>query len=288
MISPEIIKKIKNLEIHTRKMISGLLLGQGRSIAKGSGFDFDQIREYQSGDDVRSIDWKSSARMDKVLIKQYREERNQTILLLVDISASSWYGSGAQGKYDTLSHVAAMISLIASYHDDAVGLILFADEVQTYIPAQKGKKHVHMLLETLFAIKPAKRQTDIKKALEYVAQLKKKNMIVFLLSDFIDHDFTQPLQPLSKQHDVIAVSCLDQREIELPKCGFLTVQDQETGQEIMLNLAGSGHAKIGSFLTSRVVEQQKLFKRAGVRLLSLAAHQNNDHELIKFFRKRMT
>ena len=259
MVSPEIIKKIKNLEIHTRKMVSGLLLGQGRSVAKGSGFDFDQIREYQSGDDVRSIDWKSSARADKILIKQYREERNQTVLLAVDISASSWYGSGAQGKYDTLSNVAAMIALIASYHDDAVGLLLFADEVQTYIPPQKGKKHVHMLLETLFEIKPTKHQTDIKKALEHVAQLKKKHMAVFLLSDFIDHDFDQPLLPLARQHDVIAVSCLDQRETELPKCGFLTIQDQETGQEIMLNLSGAGHEKIGSFLTNRVTEQQKLF-----------------------------
>lgn len=287
MISPEITKKIKNLEIYTRKMVSGLLLGQGRSVSKGSGFDFDQIREYQSGDDVRSIDWKSSARMDKMLIKQYREERNQTVLLVVDISGSSWYGSGANGKFDILSHVAAMVAFIASYHDDAVGLLLFADDVQTYIPAQKGKKHVHMLLETLFAVQPSKKGTNIKSALEYIAQLKKKNMVIFLLSDFIDHDFAQVLTSLSRQHDVVAVSCLDRRETELPKCGFLTVQDQETGQQVMLNLAGNAHKKISSFLTNRVQDQQMLFKRTGVRLLSLAAHQNNDHELIKFFRKRV-
>lgn len=253
MISTDILKKIKNLEIHTKKMVNGFLIGQGRSVAKGSGFDFDQIRDYQAGDDVRSIDWKSSARMNKVLIKQYREEKNQTVLLLVDISESSWYGAGEQGKYEVLSRIAGIISLICSYRDDAVGLLLFGEAVEVYVPPMRGKKHVHALLETLFAVKPVKRKTNISAALDYVAQLKKKNMILFLVSDFIDNDFKKSLGFLARQHDVIAVSCLDERECALPALGFLTMQDQESGQSLMLDLSRGGSAKVLSFLKNALM-----------------------------------
>lgn len=287
MISSDILKKIKNLEIHTKKMVNGLLLGRGRSVAKGSGFEFDQIRDYQVGDDVRSIDWKSSARMNKVLIKQYREEKSKTILVLVDISGSSWYGAGERGKYEVISRVAGIISLMCSYRDDAVGLLLFGETVEAYIPPMKGRKHVHTLLETLFTVKPVNRKTDISAALDYVAQLKKKNMIVFLLSDFIVDDFKKSLALVKRQHDVIAISCLDERESVLPALGFLTIQDQETGQNLMLDLTRTGSPKVASFLKKRADDQQVIFRKVGIDLLALSPQQDNEQELVRFFRKRM-
>lgn len=287
MISIDIVNKIKNLEIHTKKMVGGLLIGQGRSVAKGSGLEFDQIRDYQVGDDIRSIDWKSSARMNKMLVKQYREDKSQTVLVLVDISQSSWYGTSSMDKYEVISRIASIISLICSYRDDAVGLILFSETVEHYVPPMKGRKHIHAVLKTLFEAQAINKKTNICTALDYVAQLKKKNMIVFMLSDFIDNGFEKSLSLVARQHDVIAVSCLDKCENEMPALGFLTIQDQESGETLMLDLSRSGHSKIEGFLKKRVNDQHMIFKQLGVDSLTLSPQHDNDQELIKFFRKRM-
>lgn len=292
-ISDDILKKIRHIELYTKRLLSGSLIGDTRSAVKGSGFEFDQIREYQPGDDVRFIDWRASARMNKILIKQYIEERSRTILLAVDVSASSYFGLSGLLRHDIAAQVASVLALVTEYSKDQVGLILFSDEVEHYIPPSRGKHHVHAIMEQVFAYKPKHTRTNIKSALERIAKLKRKDTMAFVISDFIDEGFDKELAIVSKMFDVIAIRCLEETEKELPHVGFITVEDIETGDRYMLDTRKRGiswwgtNSSVNNFLKARLEEQNNLFRKYGVDVIDIKSNRPFVEELIRFFGQRM-
>jgi uncharacterized protein (DUF58 family) len=287
MIHPEALKKIKQLEITTKRLLSGTLIGDDRSAIKGSGLEFDQIREYQLGDDIRFIDWNSSARTNKVLVKQYIEERNRTILLAVDISRSQSYASSDHIKRDVLANIAGAIALVADYGKDNVGLILFSDKIELCIAPGKGKKHTKLILEALFSYEPKQGLTDINVSLAHAASLKRKDTLLFLISDFIADNFEQRLGSIIKKYDVVAIRCLDKNEIQFPQVGFLTIEDFETGESLLVDTRKKKSASINQFLESRINNQNKMFKKYGIDSLTLANDKHFMGNLIRFFARRM-
>lgn len=287
MISPDVLKKIKQLEIVTKRLLSGTMVGDTRSAVKGSGLEFDQLREYQVGDDTRFIDWNSSVRTNKVLVKQYIEERNRTILLAVDISGSEFYASDQHLKRDVLANIAGIIALVAMYGKDKVGLLLFSDQVEVCIPPAVGQIHTRKILELLFSYEPKRTNTDLSGPLMHIAQLKKKDTLLFLISDFIVDNFEHRLAGIIKNYEVVAIRCLDKHEQQFPSIGFLNVQDFETGESVLLDTRKKGSAAINQFLESRRVQQDAIFKKYGIDSLTIANNQHFMGDLIRFFARRM-
>lgn len=287
VISDEVKRNIRQIEIYTRRLLTGSLVGDTRSAIKGTGYEFDQIREYSLGDDIRFIDWNASARMNTLLIKQYVEERSRTVFLAVDISKSEFFGSSAETKRDRAAQLASVLALVASYGNDRVGLLLFSDEVESFLPPGRGKFHIQNIMETLFTYEPKKERTSISAALAHLARLKVRDGVVFLVSDFIDSDFGTYLPLVSRKYDLIAVRSLDKLETHLPSVGFLTIEDIETGAEIEVDMRANGAGVIAQFLESRVLEQDKLFKKYGIDLLEIADNRPFIADVVRFFRRRM-
>lgn len=286
-ITKDVLRKIQHIEIYTKRLLKGTLIGDSRSALKGTGFEFDQIREYQVGDDVRSIDWNASARMGSLLIKQYIEERSRTIFLLIDISRSSSFGSTTSGKRDVIAQVASVLALVSDFGKDLVGLLLFSDVVEEYIPPGRGAFHVRKIMELLFSYQAKQVKTQISVAFEHLLRLKKKDAIVFVVSDFIDNQLITYLPQIAVAYDVVAVRCLDDREQELPPIGFVVTQDIETGQVVTLDMRKKSALHPSLFLKNRLVKQDKLFKKYGIDLLKISQQHDFVGELIRFFRKRM-
>jgi uncharacterized protein (DUF58 family) len=287
-ISPDIVQKIKKLEIFTRRLLNGSLVGDSRSAIKGTGFEFDQIRDYAFGDDIRFIDWKASARGNKLLVKQYMEERSRTIFLAVDVSYSSLFGSGQRTKYDRIAELASVLALVAQHGKDRVALLLFSDKIELYIPPGNSLSHVHHVMTNLFSYQAKKSRTDITVALKHLLRLKKKDAIVFLISDFIDDRLDTYLAQASHFYDMVAVRCLDDNEKSIPPVGFITVQDLETGEMVELDVRHYRGNEVKKFLAARLDEQDRLLKKHGVDLLQICP-QKSDYlvDMIRFFIKRM-
>ncbi len=285
-LSPDVRKKIRQIELHTRRLLRGALVGDSRSAIKGTGFEFDQIRDYQVGDDVRFIDWKSSTRMNTLLVKQYIEERSRTIMVAADVSGSGKFGSIANLKQDTIAQIASVLALVANSGKDRVGLMLFSDTIEAYMPPARGRSHVQKLMETVFSYTPQKTKTNITNVFKKFAELKYKDMVGFIISDFID-DFVEQayLAPVCKKYDIIGVRCLDTHEQALPSLGFIPMKDPETGDDIIIDLRNGEH--VTHFLTTRVTEQNKLYKRQGMHMLDVTNNDEFVGDLIKFFRRRM-
>ena len=287
VVSSDVAAKIKQLEIFTRRLLNGALVGDSRSAIKGSGFEFDQIRDYSFGDDIRFIDWKASARTNKLLIKQYIEERSRTIFLVVDVSQSSIFGSGAINKYNRIVELASVLALVAQHGKDHVGLLLFSDKVEEFIPAGSSLRHIHHIMERMLSCKPQPSKTDISKALQHLLSVKKSDAIVFLVSDFIDDALDTYLAQAARKYDLIAVRCLDTNEKIIPPVGFITVEDLETGELVELDLRGNGD--VSKFLAARIERQNRLFKQRGIDLVDIAPErQDYLAEMVKFFRRRMS
>lgn len=287
MISPEILKKIKQIEIYTQRLLTGSLVGDSRSAIKGQGMEFDQIREYQMGDDVRFIDWRASARMDKILVKQYIEERNRTILLAVDVSASTFFSSDEDLKNHSIAQIASVLALVADYGKDHVGLILFSDQIEEFVPPSTGRMHARLIMQKLFTPRAYKKNTDMDVALRYAANLKRKDVILFIISDFICSNFTKSLRHIATQYDVVAIRSLDDNEKKFPSVGFLTVADPETGDVAMINAQLAAIHEINTFLNERRVAQDNLFGQCGVDCIEVTDNKHFMGDLIKFFRRRM-
>jgi len=287
-IKTDIAAKIKQLEIFTRRLLNGALVGDSRSAIKGSGFEFDQIRDYAFGDDIRFIDWKASARTNKLLVKQYIEERSRTVFLVVDVSQSSMFGSGTINKYNRIVELASVLALVAQHGKDHVGLLLFSDSIEEYIPAGSSLQHVHRLLDSMLSFTPKQSKTNISHALQHLLAVKKSDAIVFLISDFIDENLDTYLAQAAKKYDLIAVRCLDTNEKTMPSVGFITVEDLETGELVELDLRGAHNNDVKRFLAARIDQQTNLFKRRGVDLVDVAP-ERDDYlaEMVKFFRRRM-
>lgn len=276
-------QKVKNIELYTKRLMQVNLLGHSRSLVKGSGLDFDQLRDYQIGDDVRALDWNSSARMNRLLIKQFNDERHRTVIVVLDISSSCLYGSQI-GKHEILAQIAAIISYAGQLGKDDVGLILFTDTVELYIPPKKGRSHIQMILEKIFSAQQKDARTNISAVLEYIARLKKKNAMVFLISDFIDDNFEHKLSLVSRLCDLIAIRITDDYEQKFPVSGLITMQDSETKLLQVIDTRSSH--MLEDFLQLRLEQQRKIFTKNRVDVLDITNKTILIDRLIHFFKGR--
>jgi uncharacterized protein (DUF58 family) len=286
MLADKLSAQIQLIQLRAKKVLSGNLIGDYHTVLKGAGFEFDQVREYDPGDDTRFIDWKSSARTGRLLTKQYLDERNRTVIILLDVSSSNSFGN----KWANLSQAAALLAAVANYGKDHVGLVLFADTVVHYLPPNKGAQQMALIYQAIFNLNHSKNKntgTDIGVALNYIAKnLGREKTILFLISDFIDQkDFLQQLRWAAQQHDLIAIRCLEQQELELSDLGLVVLEDPETGE--ILELDTTKFQALGICVKQRIVAQEKLFRAAGVDLLNLDNQEQLVGLLIKLFQQRM-
>jgi len=238
--SQEITRKIRRLELHTKRLVESSFAGQYQSVFKGQGMNFEEVRPYAPGDEIRSIDWNVSARTGDLHIKKFTEEREVTVLILLDVSASGNFGSIHESKREIAAEVAAVLAFSAIYNNDKVGLLLFSDQIELFIPPKKGRLHHLRLIREMFYFQPKSRKTNIHSALEYLNKVMHRRAIVFLISDFLDdHDFSRPLNVTSKRHDVIALPIIDPVEEAFPNVGVITLEDPETGMQVEIDTGSS-------------------------------------------------
>lgn len=234
-IPADLLRRVRQIEIRSRRLVTHMFAGQYHSIFRGRGMEFADVREYQVGDEVRSIDWNVTARMGDTFVKRFVEERELTLMLAVDISPSQAFGSAEQSKRDVAAEIAAVLALSAVRHNDKVGLVCFSDRIETVIPAKKGLRHALRIVRELLYREPEGRGTDITRAAEYVSHLLHRRSIVFLLSDFQDQDFERALRVAGRRHEMIAVTATDPRESDLPNVGLIEIEDAETGESVLVD-----------------------------------------------------
>lgn len=289
MITSELLKKVRHIEIKTRGLVNHLFSGEYHSVFKGKGMDFSEVREYQYGDDIRSIDWNVTARFGHPYIKVFEEERELTVLLVVDLSGSQYFGSYQQAKQQIAAELSAILSLSALKNNDKVGLILFTDTVEKYIPPQKKKTNVLRIIREVLSFEPKSRGTNIKNALEFVNKAVKKRSICFLISDFNDKGYEQVIRITARKHDLIAVKIEDPRENELPSVGLVQFADPESGKEMLID---TGSIKVRSLFYAKVQERKnlirKIFTAAGIDTINVNTAQSYIPPLVNFFKKRET
>lgn len=292
MIPKELVKKIRYIQIYTSKAVNDVLAGEYHSVFKGQGMEFDEVRAYQPGDDIRTIDWNVTARTGHPYVKRYVEEREITVFFLVDLSASGSFGSTGKLKNEIAAEFCALLAFSAIKNNDKVGLIVFTDTIELFIPPAKGTSHVLRLIRELLYFDSGSKQqspgTDIALALDYLGRVLHKRGVVFLVSDFLDQDFEKPLGVLARRHDLIAVTVSDPREYLLPNVGLLELQDAETGATLIVD-TGSREARNRYEYLAREKEEQlrSLFRSSGVDHFQLFTDRDYVLDLVKFFRKRI-
>jgi len=285
----EILKKVRFIDLKTRKAVNELFGGEYHSVFKGRGMNFSQVREYSYGDDIRTIDWNVTARMRKPFVKVFEEERELILMLVVDISASGFFGSQENLKREISAEIAALLAFSAVKNNDKVGLILFSDRIEKFIPPKKGRSHVFRIIRELLFFKPESTGTSIESALEFLNNIQKKKSISFVISDFLDENYEKGLQIVSKKHDLIAIDIYDKREIELPDKGLYEFFDNETGKKMLIDLS-SRHNRdiIKETIKNRTLARTKLFRKNKVENISMDINKPYIEPLIAFFKKRKT
>ena len=238
-LDEELIAKIKGIQIRTRHLVNDVFSGEYQSAFKGRGLEFEEVREYVPGDDIRAIDWNVTARYNKPFIKTFRDERELTVMFVVDVSASSRFGTFTKFKDEVAAEIAALLAYTALKNSDKVGLIIFSDHVEHYIPAKKGRGHIWRLIREILSYESSSQKTDLTVPLEFLNMVIKRRAIAFLISDFQDGGYESPLRTLSKHHDLIAVSVYDPREVDMPNIGFLELEDAETGEIILIDTSSN-------------------------------------------------
>jgi len=283
----DLLKKVRELEIKSKRLTNHLFTGEYHTAFKGRGMSFKEVREYQPGDDVRFIEWNASARMGHTYSKLFEEERELSVHLLVDVSASSLFGTYRQTKRDLITEICAVIAFSAISNNDKAGIILFSDKVEKYIPAKKGKDHVLFIVRELLNHQPHSAQTDTVKALRFLNNTTKHKSIVFILSDFADAGYHDALRVAAKRHDVIGVQVYDKRDEQLPRVGLVQVRDAETGKMVWLNTNDpyTRHRYNHQFV--KILDDAKhIFKNAGADLMQLATGEDYVKKLQEFFMRR--
>jgi len=287
MIPKEILKKVKRIEIATRGLVNDVFSGEYHSVFKGRGMEFSEVREYQLGDDIRNIDWNVTARMGHPYVKVFEEERELTVMLLVDVSSSGNFGTVERMKGEIAIEICALLAFSAIKNNDKVGLIIFTDTVEKFVPPKKGKSHVLRVLRELLYHKPRGSKTNISEALEYFSRVTKRRSVVFLVSDFISENYEKALQIANKRHDIVAITLTDPRELELPDVGFIELEDAETGEIFTVDTSYSGIRGMFKEQTSDVVmKRTKLFQSMNVDHIDIKTDQSYIDPLIRFFRMR--
>jgi len=287
MIPREVLKKVRRLEISTRGLVNEVFSGEYHSVFKGRGMSFSEVREYQYGDDIRNIDWNVTARTGSPFVKIFEEERELTVMLVVDVSASGDFGSTEQLKGELAVELCALLAFSAIQNNDKVGLIIFSDRVEKFVPPRKGRKHVLRVLRELFYHQPEGRETDLTVALDYLNHVQRRRATVFLVSDFLAEDFQKPLAVAGRRHDLIAVRVGDRREEELPPIGLVELEDPETGEQVVVNTSDP------DFRTEyrRITEgerraQERIFRRSKVDLIDVRTGEGYVRPLMRFFKER--
>lgn len=282
-----LLKKVRELEIKSKRLTNHLFTGEYHTAFKGRGMAFKEVREYQAGDDIRFIEWNVSARMGHTYSKLFEEERELRVYLLVDVSASSLFGTYRQTKKDLITEMCAVLAFSAISNNDKAGLILFSDKVEKYIPAKKGKDHVLYMVRELLTHQPHSAQTDIAKAVQFLNGISKHKSIVFLLSDFADAGYHDALRVAAKRHDVIGVQVYDKRDEQLPNVGLLQVRDAETGKQVWLNTKDMYTRQQYNLQFMKVLEDAKLiFRKSGADLMQLSTGEDYVKKLQGFFVNR--
>lgn len=283
----EILKKVKLLEISTRKLVNNQFAGEYHTMFKGQGMTFSDFREYVPGDDVRTISWALTARTGKAYIKKFDEERELTVILAVDVSGSADFGTGEYFKGEAMTHIAALIAFSAVKNKDQVGLLLFSDQVEHFVPPGKGRAHVHRILRDLFYFKPKSRRTRIAAGLDYLQGILKKRSAIFVISDFMDENFDQSLRLLGRKHDVAALVMQDRAEVDLPDLGVVELQDAETGELVTVDTGSSVFRRdFKALWNARKEKRDKLLKQSQVGRVELDSSGNYVDPLIGFFKTR--
>ena len=287
MIPKEILKKVKRIEIQTRGLVNDIFSGEYHSVFKGRGMEFSEVREYQIGDDIRLIDWNVSARMGHPFVKVFEEERELTVMLLVDVSSSADFGTVERMKGEIAIEICALLAFSAIKNNDKVGLIIFTDRIEKFVPPKKGKTHVLRVLRELLYHEPEGKGTDLSLALEYLSRVITRRSVVFLVSDFISDDYQKAMQIANKRHDLVAITITDPREIELPNIGLVELEDAETGEIIMLDTADSTIRQTFTRETSNSREERdKNLRSMNVDSIDIRTDVSYIEPLIKFFRMR--
>jgi uncharacterized protein (DUF58 family) len=283
----EVVKKLRKIEIHTARLANDQLAGSYHSVFKGRGMAFSEVRQYQPGDDVRFIDWNVSARMNDTYVKVFTEEREMTVMLLVDLSASERFGSVAQPKIETVAEVSALLAFSAIKNNDRVGLILFTDRVERFVPPKKGKGHVMRVVSEILGAVPEHPGTDIRSALELLGSVHKRKAVVFLISDFLADGYEHALRIASKRHDLIPIQVIDRREEQLPDLGLVLMEDLETGE--LLEVDTSSKTAREAYATRVAKERaarEQLWKRLSLDHLTIYTDRSYVRPIIDLFRLR--
>ncbi len=283
----ELLRKVRRIQVRTDRLVTDVVVGEYRSVFKGRGMEFEEVREYQPGDEVRTIDWNVTARAGQPFVKTYREERELTVVTVVDVSPSERFGSGSQQKVELAAEFSAVVSFAAIRNGDKVGTVFFTDEVEKYIPPKKGKKHVLRVISELLTFQPKSRGTDVEEALRFLAKVLRRKATVFLISDFLATDFEKALAAVGRKHDVIAVRTSDPREAEFPEVGLITLQDAETGEVVVVD---SRSSRIRHLFQSRGEQerssQDQLLRSLKIDELELTTGKPYINDLSNFFRMR--
>jgi uncharacterized protein (DUF58 family) len=295
MIPREILKKIRQIEIRTNRIVTETLAGAYHSVFKGQGMNFDEVREYQPGDDVRSIDWNVTARMNHPFIKKFVEERELTLMLVVDVSGSGLFGSRGQSKRELAAEIASVLAFSAIRNNDKVGLILFTDEVEKFIPPRKGRSHVLRVIREVLYFEPKRRGTDLRQALEFLMRVQSHKAVTVVVSDFLTGDgggaLPKPLQSALRQtnrkHDVVAVQITDRYEMELPALGRLVLEDAETGEILEINTGKTSSRDAFALRQEKQIgELARQFRSSGIDTIQLRTDESYSAALGKFFETR--
>jgi uncharacterized protein (DUF58 family) len=290
MIPSEILRKVRQIEIRTRSAVNSVLSGAYSSTFKGRGMEFAEVREYVPGDEIRTIDWNVTARQGHPFVKKFIEERELTVLLVVDASSSGEFGSQKEMKGEVMATLSALLAFSAIKNNDRVGLLIFTSKVEKFIPPQKGKKHVLRVIRELLYHKPEEKGTDLAVALEHVNRLLKRRAVVFLVSDFATGDFQRPLRLLQQRHDAVAITVVDPRERDLPDVGFLELEDAETGEIVLID---TGDREFRDLFRKEVGRESSQLRRAFrkmntdfVEVLIQPDYDDTIQPLLDYFRKR--
>ncbi len=283
----ELLKKVRQIDIVSRKVVDELLGGEYKSVFKGRGMEFDEVREYIPGDEVRTIDWNVTARTGKPFVKRFIEEREQALFFLVDMSASGTFGSTPKTKNETAAELCGLLAFSAIKNNDKVGLIIFTDEIELFIPPDKGQLHVLHIIREILSFEPARKGTDISCALDYLGKMVKKKCVTFLISDFQDSDYSKPLKLAAIHYDLIAITITDPRELELPNAGLVELADAETGEQILVDTASAAaRKKFNTAAKARLLEIKDSLARLNIDQIDVRTDRDYLRDLIRFFQTR--
>ena len=283
----EILKKIRALEIKTKGLVQTMFAGDYHSVFKGRGMNFEDVREYQPGDEIRAIDWNVTARLGTAFVKKFTEERELTVVLVVDVSASGNFGSVAQSKRELAAEVACVLAFSAIRNNDKVGLMLFSDRVELFIPPKKGRSHTLRIIREILFFEPEGRGTKPALALDYLNNVMTRRVVVFFISDFQTSDFSRELSVSGRRHDFIALHIQDEREENLPNVGIITLEDAETGEQIEINTADrSTRARFNALAETHRAELNRTLRRNNIDAVSLRTGENYLPALRSFFKQR--